>query len=69
MSSVTDIPTAPGELFAKFLTSFYADPVDALFKTLWIESFRWRIAIAIERRALKPSVTMRLSPAEDWFRA
>jgi predicted ATP-dependent Lon-type protease len=30
--SGTDIPTIPGELFAKFQTSFYADPVDAVFK-------------------------------------
>jgi ATP-dependent Lon protease len=27
MSSVTDLPTVPGELFAKFQTSFYSDPV------------------------------------------
>jgi predicted ATP-dependent Lon-type protease len=26
MASVTDIPTIPGELFAKFQTGFYADP-------------------------------------------
>lgn len=37
MSSVTDIPTVPGELFAKFQTSFYADPVDAVFKALGVE--------------------------------
>lgn len=34
MSSVGDIPTVPGELFAKFQVSFYADPVDAAFKAL-----------------------------------
>lgn len=34
MSSVTDIPSVPGELFAKFQTSFYSDPVDAVFKAL-----------------------------------
>jgi ATP-dependent Lon protease len=34
MASVGDIPTVPGELFAKFQTSFYADPVDAAFKAL-----------------------------------
>jgi ATP-dependent Lon protease len=28
MSSVGDIPTIPGELFAKFQTGFYADPVE-----------------------------------------
>ena len=27
MASVKDIPTIPGELFAKFQTGFYADPV------------------------------------------
>jgi len=32
MSSVTAIPTIAGELFAKFQTSFYSDPVDAVFK-------------------------------------
>jgi ATP-dependent Lon protease len=37
MASVSDIPTIPGELFAKFQTSFYADPRDAVFKTLGVE--------------------------------
>ncbi|ABK99890.1 protease Lon-related BREX system protein BrxL [Pelobacter propionicus] len=37
MSSVKDIPTIPGELFAKFQTSFYADPVDAVFKALGVD--------------------------------
>jgi ATP-dependent Lon protease len=37
MSSVIDIPTVPGELFAKFQTSFYSDPVDAAFKALGVE--------------------------------
>jgi ATP-dependent Lon protease len=37
MSSVSDIPTIPGELFAKFQTSFYADPVDAVFKALGVQ--------------------------------
>jgi len=39
MCSVTDIPTVPGELFAKFQTSFYSDPVDAVFskRLVWIE--------------------------------
>ena len=37
MSSVGDIPTVPGELFAKFQTSFYADPVDAVFKALGVQ--------------------------------
>jgi ATP-dependent Lon protease len=36
MASVTDIPTIPGELFAKFQTSFYADPTDAVFKALGV---------------------------------
>lgn len=36
MVSVTDIPTIPGELFAKFQTSFYADPTDAVFKALGV---------------------------------
>ena len=34
MASVAGIPTIPGELFAKFQTSFYADPVDAVFKAM-----------------------------------
>jgi len=34
MASVGDIPTIPGELFAKFRTGFYAAPVDAVFKAL-----------------------------------
>ncbi len=37
MSSVVDIPSVPGELFAKFQTSFYSDPVDAVFKALGVE--------------------------------
>jgi len=36
MAGVTDIPTVPGELFAKFQTSFYSDPVDAVFKALGV---------------------------------
>ena len=37
MSSATDIPTIPVELFTKFQTSFYADPVDAVFKGLGVD--------------------------------
>ncbi len=37
MSSVVDIPTIPGEFFTKFQTSFYSDPVDAVFKALGVE--------------------------------
>ena len=37
MASVGDIPTIPGELFAKFQTSFYSDPQDAVFKSLGVE--------------------------------
>ena len=33
ISSVTDIPSVPSELFARFQASFYSDPVDGLFKT------------------------------------
>ena len=36
MASVKDIPTIPGELFAKFQTGFYADPIDAVFKALGV---------------------------------
>ena len=37
MASVRDIPVIPGELFAKFQTGFYADPVDAVFKALGVQ--------------------------------
>ena len=37
MASVGDIPTIPGELFAKFQTSFYADAKDAVFKTFGVQ--------------------------------
>ena len=37
MANVSDIPTIPGELFAKFQTGFYADPRDAVFKALGVE--------------------------------
>ena len=33
----TIMQTIPGELFAKFQTSFYSDPVDAVFKALGVE--------------------------------
>jgi ATP-dependent Lon protease len=34
MASAKDIPTIPGELFAKFQSGFYADSMDAVFKAL-----------------------------------
>ena len=37
MSSAANIPTIPVELFTKFQTSFYADPVDAVFKALGVD--------------------------------
>ncbi len=37
MSSAPDIGTVPSELFAKFQTSFYTSPEDAVFKALGIE--------------------------------
>lgn len=37
MASVTDIPTVRPELFARFQISFYAEPVDAIFKALGVE--------------------------------
>ncbi len=37
MASVRDIPTVPGELFAKFQTSFYSDPTDAVFKAIGVQ--------------------------------
>jgi ATP-dependent Lon protease len=37
MASVGDIPTIPGELFAKFQTGFYSDPRDAAFKALGVD--------------------------------
>jgi ATP-dependent Lon protease len=36
MSSAVDIVSVPPELFAKFQTSFYTDPIDAVFKALAI---------------------------------
>ncbi len=36
MASVSDIPTVPPELFAKFQISFYADPIDAVYKALGV---------------------------------
>ncbi|MDQ3396366.1 MAG: protease Lon-related BREX system protein BrxL [Deinococcota bacterium] len=35
-ANATDIGTVPGDLFAKFQTSFYSDPVDAVFKALGV---------------------------------
>lgn len=37
MSSASDIATVPAELFAKFQTSFYTSPEDAVYKALGIE--------------------------------
>jgi ATP-dependent Lon protease len=34
MSSAVDLATVPPELFSKFQTAFYSDPVDAVFKAL-----------------------------------
>lgn len=34
MASAIDIPNIPAELFTKFQTSFYSDPVDAVVKAL-----------------------------------
>lgn len=36
MSSVSDIPSVPGELFSKFQVSFYADAADAVAKALGV---------------------------------
>jgi len=36
-SRVGDVPTIPGKLFAKFQTSFYSDPVAAVYKALGVE--------------------------------
>jgi len=37
MANVGDIPSILGELFAKFQTSSYADPKDAVFKDLRVQ--------------------------------
>lgn len=37
MGSAVDIASVPPELFAKFQTSFYTDPVDAVFKALAVD--------------------------------
>lgn len=36
MSSANDIATVPAELFSKFNTSFYQDPIDAVYKALGV---------------------------------
>lgn len=35
-ANAADIASVPGELFAKFQTSFYSDPIDAVFKALGV---------------------------------
>lgn len=37
MSNAIDLPTVPPELFAKFQTSFYTSPEDAVFKALGVD--------------------------------
>jgi ATP-dependent Lon protease len=37
MSSASDIPTVPAEIFSKFQISFFADPVDAVYKALGVQ--------------------------------
>ncbi len=37
MSSAVDIPTIPTELFTKFQTVFYSDPIDAVYKALGVD--------------------------------
>lgn len=36
MASAGDIPTVPSETFTKFQVSFYADPIDAVYKALGV---------------------------------
>ena len=56
MASVGDIPSTPGELFAKFQTSFYADPSDAVFKALGVERC-WFVDARRKRNASWSSTT------------
>ena len=35
-ANAADIATVPGDLFAKFQTSFYSDPMDGVFKALGV---------------------------------
>ena len=37
MSSASDIHTVPAEIFSKFQISFFADPVDAVYKALGVQ--------------------------------
>jgi ATP-dependent Lon protease len=37
MSSAIAIPTIPAELFTKFQTSLFSDPIDAVFKAFGID--------------------------------
>jgi ATP-dependent Lon protease len=37
ITSAADIPTVPADLFAKFQTSFYSSPEDAVVKALGME--------------------------------
>ena len=37
MASAKDLPNIPAELFTKFQTAFYADPVDAVMKALGVD--------------------------------
>lgn len=39
MSNAVDLPTVPPELFAKFQTSFYTSPEDAVFKALGADQY------------------------------
>ena len=60
MASVTDIPTIPGELFAKFQTSFYADP-EMLCSRRW--SFVALLSLVRSARRTRTSpATWRLAP-------
>ena len=36
MASASDIPTVPAEIFSKFQISFFADPIDAIYKALGV---------------------------------
>ena len=47
------IPTIPGEFFAKFQTSLYADQTDAVFKALG-DGNRDAISIDSTRREVAP---------------
>ena len=56
MASAADIPSIPPELFTKFQSSFYADPVDAVFKALGVDWFIGLVIVQLKNLEFRQTI-------------